>query len=530
MVLRLLVIGWIGVLAVPDRSVSAEPGRDRAKDHIERAMAFLDTGEWDLSKAAEAVDTLAKLAPSDRKAQLAARSYFERVGHTIEVPLCFARLLSCFDSGFAAELMASLTKQQQKTTKQLWLLTIAMMGTRAGGQVEPLRKHIEKETDPVTQMFARVAYATIWFPPADNAKKYERDIHDRTPAGAAAVQIGTALNLRAWASEKSIADIKDWLTDEDVPEDYRCLAAVALALSDCRDELVERSIRARLERAMLDPVGSTRILYAYALALLDAPHADRYWRIIFKKIGGNFNHTDVAALLLIGNSIRGSHIEIIKRLRNDPDHEVAAGLKKIEPFLDGFLRSVARSEVHITIALPHWDGERSKAEAILTFSNPTARTCIVVPPSPLNQQTIRMASPDRPTLLLLARDTVTRHVEPSFVMTEWDKSESKPAKAFILEPGHSVEMRYPLTSFYCWGHAGPLKTQGFLDCLRPGKRTVEVWAMIVYGDAEASKTDHSVSTAAVLKCDHPEWMFKHKIEDAEPAADPADNTAKAPPK
>jgi hypothetical protein len=523
--LRIVAICSLVLPVSLDRSARAEPNRKETNEHIQRAIAFLDNGEWDFQKAAEAVDTLTKLAPSDRKAQIAALGYFERVGRTIELPLCCARLLSRFDSGFADELMGSLAKTQKKTTRQLWLQTIAMMGTRAGGQVEPLRKYIEKEPDPVTRMFARAAHATIWWKPADNAKTFERDVHDRTPAGAAAVYLGTALEIRTWASEESIADIKRWLA-EDVPPDYRCLAAIALAHSHHRDESVARDIRALLKKAMKDPADGSRIIYAYALALFDPRQADRSWRIIFKKIGGNFNHTDFPAMALIGNSIPSSHVEIIRRLRNDPDAEVAAGAEKTERFMGGFLKSIDRSVVRITLTLPHWDGERTKAEAVLTFSNPTSRPCIVVPPSPLNENAIRMASPCRPTLVLLARDKVTRNVEPSFVMTEWDKTESKPATAFIVEPGQRVQVHYPLASFHFWGHAGPLETRGFLDCLRPGKREVEVWAVIVYSDVEPLRADRAESSAVLLKCDYPQGLFTHKSEDAQPAAEPSADTEK----
>jgi len=323
MVLRMPVICCICILGSLGCSIGAEANHKEEIDRIEQMMAFLDAGDWDMQKAAEALDTLTALAPSDKEAQSVIIRYFERTGRSIEVPFCYARLLSRYGSDFAGAMTASLAKTKNNSVKQLWLVTIAVMGDKAAGQAERLAKYLHEEPDPATRAFARIALATIGAGSVDNSKVLQAEIHNRTRAGCAAVFVGAIVGFHGLTSE-SFAEVKRWLT-EDVSADDRCVAAMALAVYDCRDESVERSIRALLEKAMKDPDGSERIVYAYALALLDARHAERYWRIILKKLGGHFNHTDNAALLWICDSIPGRHIDIIERLHKDSDPEVAAG-------------------------------------------------------------------------------------------------------------------------------------------------------------------------------------------------------------
>ena len=368
MVLRMPVICCVCILGSLGCSIGAEPNHKEDRDRIEQMMAFLEAGEWNMQKAAEALDTLTALAPSDKEAQSVIVRYFERTGRGIEVPLCYARLLSRYGSDFAGVMTASLAKTQNNSVKQLWLATIAVMGDKAAGEAESLVKYLHEEPDPAARAFARIALATIGAGSVENSKVLEGEIHNRTRAGCAAVYVGAMVGFHGLASE-SFAEVKRWLT-EDVSVDHRCVAAMALAVYDCRDESVERNVRALLEKAMKDPDGSARIVYAYALALLDARHADRYWRIILKKLGGNFNHTDNAALLSICDSIPGRHIDIIERLRKDPDPEVAAGAARIGRFVGQFLRSMDRSCVRIRVNVPHWGSDRSKGQVVLAFPIP----------------------------------------------------------------------------------------------------------------------------------------------------------------
>lgn len=112
---------------------------------------------------------------------------------------------------------------------------------------------------------------------------------------------------------------------------------MALAVSGCRDEVIERNVRGLLAMAVKDPESSARICYAYALALLDPDNADRYWRVILKKLGPNqFNHTDASAILDLSVSIPGKQIAIVDRLRNDPDGEIAAEAAKLEKMFANF--------------------------------------------------------------------------------------------------------------------------------------------------------------------------------------------------
>jgi hypothetical protein len=175
---------------------------------------------------------------------------------------------------------------------------------------------------------------------------------------------------------------------------------------------------------------------------------------------------------------------------------------------------MAHSNIQLTATFPHWRSNKSDAQVVLTFSNPTDHTETVVLPCPLNEHATSFSSPEKPTLILAPKIPFTQDEDSAaFVLTDWGKDSSAQAKKLTLKPGESVQVPYALTSFYFWGHGGPVESESFLDCLQPGEREIEVFAVILYSDdreKEPLKGPHIKSPNVLLKCSFPDWLFKKK--------------------
>jgi hypothetical protein len=164
------------------------------------------------------------------------------------------------------------------------------------------------------------------------------------------------------------------------------------------------------------------------------------------------------------------------------------------------------SNIAIAASISHWDNDPSNSHLILKFSNASSETKTLVLPCPLNENATTFGSPERPTLVLSAKELVTSN-EEGFVLTDWSNLAGDTGKTLVLKPGESAEVPFPLASFFSWGHAGPTRNMGFVDCLRPGEHGVSVRAIIAYSDVEPQKADHLESPPIELQCDFPEWLF-----------------------
>jgi hypothetical protein len=311
---QLLATLCVGVCANPAASPRSEPEKKGDTERVALAIAFLDTEDWRIDQLREALGGLTQLAASDRKAQSATVRYLERASsHRIHMPLFHARLLSQYDAGFARAVTASLTTTEEPQLCKLWLVTLALMGKKANAQVESLTEYVRRQRDPVKNVLARIVLTEIGAAPTDNNKVIETEILKRTEAGRAAVRMAALIGFRNWATQQSISAVHRWLTEvtEDISQADRCWAAMALAVSGRRDEVVKRRIRELLAEAMNDDGSSERICYAYALAILDSDRTDHYWRVILKKLGSLYNHTDGSAILDVCVSIPVKHIAIV---------------------------------------------------------------------------------------------------------------------------------------------------------------------------------------------------------------------------
>lgn len=172
------------------------------------------------------------------------------------------------------------------------------------------------------------------------------------------------------------------------------------------------------------------------------------------------------------------------------------------------------SGIRLTITFPEWGRNHSNSEVVLTFSNLAAQPRTIVLPVPLNENATEIASPDRPTLVLVVKEPSMADDEAEgFVLAEFGERASGPSKAVTLKPGESAQVAYPLASFYLWGHAGPQELDGFLKLLRPGEREVTVRALIAYSESdfeEPRKGEPIQSPPVVLKCAFPERFFRTK--------------------
>lgn len=169
------------------------------------------------------------------------------------------------------------------------------------------------------------------------------------------------------------------------------------------------------------------------------------------------------------------------------------------------------STVAIAVSLSQWDKDRSNPQLVLKFSNPSSQTRTLVLPCPLNENATTFGSPERPILVLIARELVTSN-EEGFVLTDLSNRTRDAGKSLVLKPGESAEVPFPLASFYFWGHAGPIETMGFLDGLQPGKHGVTIRAIIAYSDVEPVRAERLESPPIELKCDFPEWLFTSVIQ------------------
>jgi hypothetical protein len=164
------------------------------------------------------------------------------------------------------------------------------------------------------------------------------------------------------------------------------------------------------------------------------------------------------------------------------------------------------STVAIAVSFSQWDEDRSNPQLVLKFSNPSSQTRTLVLPCPLNENATTFGSPERPILVLIARELVTSG-EEGFTLTDLSNRTRDAGKSLVLKPGESAEVPFPLASFYSWGHAGPTESMGFLDCLRPGEHGVAIRAIMAYSDVEPVRAERLESPPTELKCDFPEWLF-----------------------
>jgi len=308
-----------------------EPNQKEDRELVKRMILFLEREDVDLVLGSEAICNLPRLVPSSTDAQKATMRYLERVAATgsTMVPIWYARSLCMYDAAFASKLVALLVESQNDSVNRLCWTTLALMGKKAGGQVKSLEEYLRRQSDPLERVRVRIALAVMGATLDNYAQAIEQSIRQRERAALEAVEMGARIGFRGWATEKAVSEVRQWLGD-DLSDEYKCPAAISLAASGYCDKQCESRLKTLLGNAMSDPEKSTtRICCAYALALVDADRADKYWRVIAKTCGEGMNHTDSYAMAEILVSIPVNHVQTLRRLCKDADSEVAAGAQEI---------------------------------------------------------------------------------------------------------------------------------------------------------------------------------------------------------
>ncbi len=173
------------------------------------------------------------------------------------------------------------------------------------------------------------------------------------------------------------------------------------------------------------------------------------------------------------------------------------------------LPQIKRSAIGLTATFPNGVIDHSQAQVLLTFSNHGDHAGTIVLPSPLKENATSFGSPENPILVLIAEELLTSS-EAGFTLTDFSNRAGDRGKTLTLKPGESAEVPFPLASFCSWGHAGPVQTKRFLDCLRPGEHEVAVRAIVAYSEVEPEKADRIESSPVVLKCAFSDGLFRKK--------------------
>ena len=104
------------------------------------------------------------------------------------------------------------------------------------------------------------------------------------------------------------------------------------------------------------------------------------------------------------------------------------------------------STVAIAVSFSQWDEDRSNPQLVLKFSNPSSQTRTLALPCPLNENATTFGSPERPILVLIARELVTSG-EDGFVLTDLSNRTRDAGKSLVLKPGERRKCLFRLLRF-----------------------------------------------------------------------------------
>ncbi len=327
------VLGTLLILLTPFGLCPDElPSPASTQEMIASMIRSLDNTNLDEGRCTEEMCRLPRLAPTSIEAQQATFRYLERFTASSDgVPVYWARTLAQYDAAFAVKLTTLLKESQNVSLNQLCLVTLALMGKKASGQVQTLEAYIREVSDSVSRVRAQITLAIIAGTLDDvAAREIERGIRERDCIGLEAVQTATLVGLRSWATEGIVSEVTKWLESENVFDICSCYATVALAVSDNQNHRSEEITKCLLAASADDPDASTlRIYYAYALAWMDRNNVEAYWRIILRAVHREGDHTASHAVAKILVSIPLDHVVAIRRLCQDPDPDVKTAAAEI---------------------------------------------------------------------------------------------------------------------------------------------------------------------------------------------------------
>ena len=311
------------------------PSSTNTQDVIASMIRSLDNSNLDEGRFTEEICRLPRLAPASTEAQQVTVRYlgrFAAVSGFRVVPVYWARSLCMYDAAFAGKLMTLLNESQNESVTLLCLTTLALMSEKAGGQVQVLKTYVQDPSHSVWRVRAEIVLAIIGGTLDHNAaREIERSIHERNGVGFQAVYMATLVGFRSWATDGIISEVKQCLREDTThnrSDDFKWAAAMSLAISGYCDNQCEEVVKALLADAMNDPDSSAlRMSYAYALALVDQASAENMWRVVLKNSQAGDLPVGFTAIEILTTTPQG-HLEVIRRLREDPDQDVASGAEE----------------------------------------------------------------------------------------------------------------------------------------------------------------------------------------------------------
>jgi hypothetical protein len=340
------VIGILLVLLTPFGLCPDEsPSPASTQDVIVSLIQSLDNANLDDGRCTEEICRLPRIAPTSIEAQQAIIRYLERIAAASGsrgVPVFWARSLSLYDTSFAAKLMTLLSESQNESVTELCLTTTVLMGEKARAQIPSLEKYLHNQSDSGSRIRTQIVLAILRHSLDEaTAHTIERSIHDRDRVGLEAVTMAMRVGFRGWATDGIISEVKHCLRADaidDRNDDFPCAAAMSLAVSGHCDTQCEGVVKTLLTAAMDDPDSpAPRMYYAYALAITNRTSAESMWRVVLKTYVREGDLPVGSAASIILATIPRDHVEILGRLCEDPDPDVASGAKEFMQCLELWL-------------------------------------------------------------------------------------------------------------------------------------------------------------------------------------------------
>lgn len=359
----------LGVLHPLGRYSDELPSSTSTQDVIATMVQSLDNANVEAGWCTEEICRLPRLAPASTEAQQVTIRYlgrFAAVSGFRVVPVYWARSLCMYDAAFAEKLMTLLNKSQNESVTLLCLTTLALMKEKAGGQVQVLKAYVQNPSHSVWRVRAEIVLAIIGGTLDQNAsREIERSIHERNGVGLQAVDMATLVGYRSWATDGIISEVKQCLRDDTThnrSDDFKWAAAMSLAISGYCDNQCGEVVKTLLANAMNDPDSpALRMSYAYTLALVNQASAESMWRVVLKNSQAGDLPVGFTAIEILTTTPQG-HLEVIRRLREDPDQDVASGAEEFTQCL-ALLLGIEPKTKAVQPPSPSVQGEAGKSPA-----------------------------------------------------------------------------------------------------------------------------------------------------------------------
>jgi hypothetical protein len=284
-----------------------------------------------------AIRGLPRVAASDLRVQEEVLESLMDESRETFLPAKFAKDLAGFDGRFALGLASRLSTAHANDGAVICLLTLACMKEKAPRQTTALLEDVLRNSPVRMAGQIRMVLSLYGYNTDENIRWIVQQIRSHTPAGEGALEIASFTGIgKSTQSEPLRKTIRDGIADPGASW-YAAEAAVILAVGGSKEPAVLAHLKRLYEKARTateaGDCDSRPLYFAYALSIMDGSHALDYWRFISLKIGGNYNHTDVPAMDVMGYSMSDSACALIAALVKDADPVASKGAKTISACL-----------------------------------------------------------------------------------------------------------------------------------------------------------------------------------------------------